>query len=58
MTAALHNCSNKDDSGVGSRGSAKWNKQMAREEKVKGKYSLRVSIQSTNTLLLLFFHPR
>lgn len=50
MIVAQHNCSNQDDSGLGSRdllsGINKW---PLRGKKVKGKYSLRVSIQSTNT---------
>lgn len=33
MIVAQHNCSNQNDSGVGSRGSAKWNKQMATKRK-------------------------
>lgn len=50
MIVAQHNCSNQDDSGLGSRDLLSIiNKWPLRGKKVKGKYSLRVSIQSTNT---------
>lgn len=34
MIAAQHNCSNQNDSRVGSGGSAKWSKQMATKRKM------------------------
>lgn len=54
MTVALHNCSNKDDSGVGSRGSAKWNKQMATERK-KSKENTHLGFQFKAPIRFLFF---
>lgn len=33
MIVAQHNCSNQNDSRAGSRGSAKWDKQMATKKK-------------------------
>lgn len=54
MTVALHNCSNKDDSGVGSRGSAKWNKQMATERK-KSKENTHLGFQFKAAIHFLFY---
>lgn len=54
MTVALHNCSNKDDSGVGSRGSAKWNKQMATERK-KSKENTHLGFQFKAPIHFFFF---
>lgn len=44
MIVAQHNCSNQDDSEVGSRGSAKWNEQMATERK-KSKGNIHLGFQ-------------
>lgn len=44
MIVAQHNCSNQNDSGVGSRGSAKWNKQMATKRK-KSKENIHLGFQ-------------
>ena len=46
MPAAPHNCSNQTNSGAGSRGPAKWNKQMATKEKAKGKYPLGLQLKA------------
>lgn len=44
MIVAQHNCSKENDSGVGSGGSAKWNKQMATKRK-KSKENIHLGFQ-------------
>lgn len=52
MIVAQHNCSNQNDSGVGSRGPAKWNKQMAtKREKPKENIHLGCNSKHQHTFL-------
>lgn len=44
MIVAQHNCSNQNDSRVGSRGSGKWTKQMATKRK-KSKENIHLGFQ-------------